>query len=106
MNTTKEKDPSIEAKILAARRKSTSLDLIKELNEKFSLKNLPAIEDEGKTLEFLPINIAQNFVKTQKTLLATLLMLSIDFEKKEYFIMDLKTGERYPEEEKQKGKKK
>ena len=99
------KDPSMEAMILSAKRKSTSLSLIKELNEKFSLKNLPAIEEDGKKIEFLPIDIAQNFIKTQKTLLATLLVLSIDFDKKEYFIMDLRNGERYPEE-KENGKKK
>lgn len=89
---------SLDARIVAARRKNTSLEIIKEMNKKFSLKNLPAIEDKGKVIEFLPIDIANNFIKTQKTLLVNLLILSIDFDKREYFIMDLRTGDRYPEE--------
>lgn len=88
--------PEIQQKIFAAKRQTTSEDLLKELNTKFPINNLPTAEG----IEFIPMPIFKNYLQTQETMLRTGIYIAIDWDKMEYFAMDLKLGKEYHYEQK------
>ena len=96
----KKLDPVFEAKLLAIRRQTAIEDLIKELNKKFPLTDLPHVESEQGIMEFIPMNIFKNYLQTQETMLRTGIYIAIDWEKMQYFAMDLRLGKEYRYEEK------
>ena len=101
----KKLDPVFEAKLIAIRRQTASEDLIKEMNKKFPLTDLPHVESEQGIMEFIPMNIFKNYLQTQETMLRTGIYIAIDWDKMEYFAMDLRLGKEYRYVEKKSKKK-
>jgi len=81
--------------MLDAQRQSTAMNLIIELSKKFSLKNLPEIEEDGKKIQFIPKDIVKEIIMLQETLLRTGLYLTIDWETNSYKAIDFKLGKEY-----------
>ena len=79
--------PEIQAKVLAAKRQSTSEDLIREVTKKFPI---PTKDDEN-----IPVGMFRHFTVTQAVMLPTGIYLAIDWDKKEYYCLDLKLGKEY-----------
>jgi len=84
-----------------ARRKSTSEEMLQHLTEKFPIDKCAILDGHP----MIPVEFVKNFTFTQMTMLmSALIFYTIDWEKKEYYAIDLKYGEEYHNEIK--GKKK
>ncbi len=84
-------DPSIERKILEAKRRSTSLDLIREFTKKYPI---PALTDT------VPVAYMRQLFATQAIMMSAGIYVSIDWNKNEYFCIDLQLGKEIRDEEK------
>ena len=79
--------PEIQAKLLSARRQSTSEDLIREVTKKYPLPD--------KDTETIPTSKFRDFTLTQAVMLRTGIYLTIDWDKMEYYCFDIKLGKEY-----------
>ena len=80
--------PSVEAqnKLYAANRQTTALNILNELNMKYPIKS----EYDSYSVAFM-----KSFLSTQAILISKAMYLGIDFDKCEYFLLDLQLGEEY-----------
>lgn len=86
-------DPSIERKILEVKRTSASIDLIREFTKKYPI---PSLTDA------VPASYMRQVFATQAIMLSAGIYVSIDWNKKEYFCIDLQLGKEIRDEEKKK----
>lgn len=86
-------DPVIERKILEAKRRSTSVDLIREFTKKYPI---PSLTDT------VPASYMRQIFATQAIMMSAGIYVSIDWDKNEYFCIDLQLGKEIRDEEKKK----
>ncbi len=85
--------PEIEKKILEAKRRSSSIDLIREFTKKYPI---PSLSD------MIPVAYMRQLFATQAIMLSAGIYVSIDWNKKEYFCIDLQLGKEIRDDEKKK----
>jgi hypothetical protein len=83
-------DPYIQKKILEAKRYTTSQDFINDVTTKY-----PIPDSESISLEFM-----KQFTITQALMMVSGIFLTIDWNKKEYYVMDLQLGKEIRNEKK------
>lgn len=81
--TKKSESTDLNTEMLKAKRRSSCVDLLLQLKKKFPIPNLDKID--GKFME--------QFLRTQATMIRTGIYVTIDFEKTNYFCVDLQIGE-------------
>lgn len=74
---------TLDDKMVKAKRRSSCIDLLVQLKKKFPIPELKKID--GLFMD--------QFLRTQATMIRTGIFVSIDFEKKVYFAVDLQLGE-------------
>lgn len=77
---------AIQDKLYAANRKGTALNILNELDTKYPIKS----EYDSYSTAFM-----KSFLSTQAVLISKAMYLGIDFDKCEYFLLDLQLGEEY-----------
>lgn len=77
---------AIQDKLYAANRKGTALNILNELDTKYAIKS----EYDSYSVTFM-----KSFLSTQAILISKAMYLGIDFDKNEYFLLDLQLGEEY-----------
>lgn len=82
-NSEKFEKQNFNEKMLKSARRSSCIDLLVQLKKKFPVPELKKVD--GSFME--------QFLRTQATMIRTGIFVSIDFEKKNYFCVDLQIGE-------------